>query len=177
MPLTFYIIISVQAITLILWSIFTKKKITIPELLVSGLVGILLGIPFDIILGNLQIYTYITQLNTSKVLLTGLSMTQLVVNGFLSFGIVVATAKLFTSPSVPVQEKIQKILLVIYSITLITSLLLIQALPNGTISLMFACGICVVIFGELLLMLRKKSGPVSQLLITRKLQPFLLLIA
>ena len=171
MPINFYIIITIQALMYIIFSFINKKRLTLRELLLSAGIGVTLGVPFDVLLGNFHLYTYIPSVDRELVQHTGLTISQLIINGLLSFGIAVATVKLFAITPINVPQKSYSFLLVVYGILLITSLPLIKLLQNGTIPLMFASGVFIVSLGELLLLFNKIQGPISELLISKKITP------
>ncbi len=177
MPFNFYIIILVQIFVLLILSQITKKKITLDELFLSAIAGIVLGASFDIILSKLQLYTYATPLQTTSFLQTGLTVIQLIVNGLLSFGLAFATAKVLQGTTHKVTHTQRTILVTVYAIILLISFMLTKIAHTGTITLMFVCGTFILVLGELLLVFNNKTGPLSNLLITKNFNSSFLLVA
>lgn len=168
MPNNFWIIIAVQFLVYILIAKITKQKLlSFRILLVSFLIGIVIGLPFDLISSNLGLYTYLSDTREGAQYAWNLTPFELIINGFLSFGLAVSTAK-FVWKDIPLllDRKRWGNLVVFFSTIVITSLIFCLTLPRNNLPLMFACGFLIVSIGELLLLFFKKHGPIAELLIT-----------
>ncbi len=85
--ISFLFLISIQIVLLIALSLLiSKKKLSCRNLVISLIVGVPFGVLFDLFFGEyLMIYSYSL----------GYDLSFLVVNGFLSFGLMIATILLF----------------------------------------------------------------------------------
>lgn len=176
MPINFFIIIVAQ-ILIYLFVIWKNKgsNLSLRELCISALFGIVIVFLFDTISSSFGLYTYIQDTDVSINHLWNLTYTETVINGALSFGLAVATVKPLIKKVVVFEGNKQRKLLVISLVLLLVSPWLIYKSEAGTLQCMFALGLFVVAFCESLLLLKKRIGPISELLILSNISSSLLL--
>ncbi len=165
MSTNFLIIVIVQFFVYLFVVKITKQKfLPLRLIMVSASAGTVIGLPFDILLGNLGLYTYLPNTIEGASNPTGLTFLELIINGIFSFGLAVATAKLLANNFTSSQSRKIEIALVFpFSLLFLTALYFCFILPKNSIALMFACGFFIVSLGELLLLLLRRRGLLAML--------------
>lgn len=166
----FLIIILVQALTYAVLAWHTKRFLTLRELLVSGVFGVVLGMLFDVIVSALHLYTYVRDDGLTLSYPWNLTLPELLTNGALSFGLTVAAAKVILEKQTSLPDTVRIKLFTLFLTLLNLSLFSLIFTHKGTLVLMILSGIIIVSTGELMLLIRKKYGPVGELLTRSLLQ-------
>lgn len=174
MPLNFFIIITIQVFTYLLLT-WKKKHLSFKEFYFSSIVGIILGFFFDITLSTLGIHTYIRDTELLIPNAWNLTSIELLCNGLLSYGIAVVTAKILAGTSTEIRGRSQRNFLIFFTTIFIVSIIAVFFSKHGTLLLASLCGLTIVACGECVLLLRKRTGPLTELMLGHNLSISLLL--
>lgn len=160
MPFNFLIIIFVQFVIFITFYFSKKRTITslFKILRLSALFGLLIGLLFDVVLGNLGVYTYISSTPQTVLMPWGLSGVQLLINGLVSFGLAVATAYCIMPKARVFGDEVQKKKIIQMGYLVVLVSLLIMTVSTSDLWTLFACGTFIVTVGELILMRQSRAG-------------------
>lgn len=139
------------------------------DLMLSALFGIIFGFFLDITSGSLHVYTYIRDSILTPARPWNLTLLELLVNGALSFGLAVATAKTLMTKSASIEGKKRLKPALLYIFLLLVTTYTMFKVISGTILMMFLLGTWIVSIGELILLSKRIMGPVTELLALRNI--------
>lgn len=174
MSLHFWIIISIQFLFFVF--LYMRAKMPIVALLklltISMFFGVIFGFIFDSVFGLLGLFSYVHMNGSASLYSTGLSATQIAINGILSYGLAAATTYFI----VPKRSKIKrfnfkKIVAISLLVAAVASAIGLYFLEHDIYSL-FLGGLVVITLGEAVALLCDESGPFLSLARTRRVSVF-----
>lgn len=172
MPINFYFILLGQvAVLLVVMRLRNGTFLSGKELLISAVVGCLVGLMYDVTLGTGAVFAYVG--SEYSFWLTTLSIGQILVNGIFSYGLSMATVRYLPqlSTGLPLQHRIQVLCVTITAV--IVSGIAAYLVESGSIAAMVTYGAVIVAAGESLALLVGSIGPVWSVLAARATQPAL----
>lgn len=168
----FWVIVGAQTVLYLLFIIATRAKHqSFMELMLAGVVGATLGPLFDIVLSYHEIYFYYPTGHETPLYDIGLTATELVINGFISWGLFLASAKTLVDALYRKEPKHFKegIATLFFFIALLAlSMLSLNSYTKGTIQHLCALSTMLISLGEVILYLTKRQSLLFETLFSKK---------
>lgn len=168
----FWIIVGAQVVLYLLFIIATRAKHhSFMELMLAGFIGIAFGSLFDIVFSYHKIYMHYPTGDGLPLYDTGLTTAELVINGYVSWGLMLASAKLLVDTLYKKEPKHfrEGIPTLFFFLTVLAfGMFSTTVYTKGTIQYLFAAGAVLVSLGEVILYFAKKQSIVLETLFSYK---------